>query len=405
MFYLSNAQARRFLLRHQGLLGEHRFQGKAGALAYVRQAGCIQFDPVDACGRNAELTLQSRVKGFTKKTLWELLYQDRLLMDYPDKNLSIWPREDWPYFARYRQAARDCGAGFAGLRELEEQARAYVDAHGPVSADDLPLEGEIHWHSAIHWSGNWHGASRAARSVLEQLYSNGEMVIHHKQGSRKSYDLARRHLPQELLEAPDPCPELEEHLRWRILRRVGAVGLLWNRPSDAWLGIRELTAQRRNDAFASLLQAGQLAEVRVEGLRDALYCRTCDVPVLEETCKTERWKPRCEFLAPLDCMLWDRRLIRKLFDFDYAWEIYTPADKRKYGYYVLPVLYGDGFAGRVEAVADARAGTLNVRNLWLEPGTRRTKKLEMALAGCLKRFARFNHCKAVEGAAVQGLLR
>ena len=81
MFYLSNAQARRFLLRHQGLLGEHRFQGKAGALAYVRQAGCIQFDPVDVCGRNAELTLQSRVKGFTKETLWELLYQDRLLVD------------------------------------------------------------------------------------------------------------------------------------------------------------------------------------------------------------------------------------------------------------------------------------------------------------------------------------
>ena len=72
---------------------------------------------------------------------------------------------------------------------------------------------------------------------------------------------------------------------------------------------------------------------------------------------------------------------------------------------MLPVLYGDGFAGRVEAVADARAGTLKVRNLWLEPGVRRTKKLETALAGCLKRFARFNHCKTVEGAAALGLLR
>ena len=107
MTILTRRQARRFLLLHHGLIGAYRFRGKQGAYDFVRQAGCIQFDPVDVCGKNAELTLQSRVQGFTKQTLWQLLYRDRLLVDYPDKNLSILPTEDWPYFERYRRSARE----------------------------------------------------------------------------------------------------------------------------------------------------------------------------------------------------------------------------------------------------------------------------------------------------------
>lgn len=127
MIGLTNRQARQFMLLKQGLLGEYRFIGKQGAYEYVRQAGCIQFDPVDACGKNAELTLQSRVKGFTKKMLYELLYEDRLLLDFPDKNLSILPMEDWPYFERYREAARKCGKQFPELPKLEEQAKNYIE--------------------------------------------------------------------------------------------------------------------------------------------------------------------------------------------------------------------------------------------------------------------------------------
>ena len=91
-------QARQFILLKQGLLGDYRFIRKDGAYQFIRQAGCIQFDPVDVCGKNAELTLQSRVKGFRKKMLEDLLYRDRLLVDYSDKELSIWPSEDWPFW-------------------------------------------------------------------------------------------------------------------------------------------------------------------------------------------------------------------------------------------------------------------------------------------------------------------
>ena len=205
MFTITRQQARQFILSKQGLIGAYRFIGKDGAYAYVRQAGCIQFDPVDVCGKNAELTLQSRVKGFQKAMLQELLYQDRVLVDYADKELSIWPTEDWPYFSSYRDRSRRLGDTFEGLEALKEKALAYIQEHGPVCSDTLPIEGEIFWHSSMHWSGNWHKKSQAARSVLEQLYTDGELVIHHKNGSRKYYDLAMRHLPEAVLQAENPC--------------------------------------------------------------------------------------------------------------------------------------------------------------------------------------------------------
>lgn len=215
---IPKAEARRFVLLKQGLLGPARFTGKQGALAYVRQAGCIQFDPVDVCGKMAELTLQSRVKGFRKEHLAALLYTDRALFDYPDKQLSILPVEDWPYFSRYREAARKSGEQFPELEALEKQALAYIESHGPVSARELPMEGSIYWHSGIHWSGNWAGVSDAARAALEQLYSTGELIIHHKEGTRKFYDLSRRHIPGEILTAPDPLPSEYAYQKWRVLQ-------------------------------------------------------------------------------------------------------------------------------------------------------------------------------------------
>ena len=392
MLTVTPDQARQFILLRQGLLGEHRFIGKNGAYQYVRQAGCIQFDPVDVCGRNAELTLQSRVKGITRKTLSDLLYRDRLLVDYSDKELSIWPIEDWPYFADYRERSIEHGKQFPGIPELEEKAVAYIRKHGPVSSDTLPIEGTIFWHSSMHWSGHWDKDSLAARSVLEQLYTDGVLLIHHKTGSRKYYDLADKYLPAELLSAPNPCPDEASWLCWRVKRRIGAVGLLWNRNSTAWLGINMATEQR-NASFDRLEKDGVITPVQVEGIRFPLYMLTDDLPLLESvTAGQASLKPRLEFLAPLDPMLWDRKLIEAVWGYRYSWEIYTPVVKRKYGYYVLPILWGDRLIGRIEPKADRKAKTLTVQNVWLEPGVRRTKKLSGQIDRAVQRLARFNGC-------------
>ncbi len=395
MLTLTNQQARRFILLKQGLLGEHKFTGKQGALEYIRQAGCIQFDPVDVCGKMAELTLQSRVKGFTKKQLDELLYKDRALFDYPDKQLSIIPTENWAYYHRYREAARAGGKKFEGLAELERQAKEYIEANGAVSANELPLSGKMHWHSHIHWSGDWGGESNISRSVLEQLYSTGELVIHHKKGSRKYYDLASRYIPAEILNAPEPLPEDYEHQKWRILHRIGAAGLIWDRPSGFWNNVWGLTTEARHHIFRELTKDETISELNVEGLKYTLYYLTADAPLLEAAISELKTKPRCELIAPLDPFLWDKELVRAIFGFDYSWEIYTPADKRKYGAYVLPLLYGDRFVGRVEAINERKAKTLVVKNIWYEDGIRQTKSLASAVDKCIGRFAKFNECDGV----------
>ncbi|MBP0969683.1 MAG: YcaQ family DNA glycosylase [Oscillospiraceae bacterium] len=389
---ISRIQARQFVLAKQGLLGEHRFIGKDGAYTYVRQAGCLQYDPVDVCGKNAELTLQSRVKGFRKQMLDDLLYKDRLLVDYTDKELSIWPSEDWPYFSGYRQRSMEHGCKFEGIPELERKAIEYIRENGPVSSDSLPIEGKVFWHSSMHWSGNWHTESKAARSVLEQLYTDGVLLIHHKSGSRKFYDLAERYLSPELLSAPNPCADEDSFTDWRVLRRIGAVGMMWNRRSDAWLGI-EMTSQSREESFERLQRNGEITGIEVDGIRFPLYILSADMPMMEAVINGQAdTKPRLEFLAPLDPMLWDRKLIEALWDFRYSWEIYTPAAKRQYGYYTLPIIYGDRFIGRIEPRADRKTGTLTVNGLWMEPGVKKTKKLSGRIDAAVRRLARFNGC-------------
>ena len=392
MLNITIQQARQFVLIKQGLMGRHRFEGKDGAYLYVRQAGCIQFDPVDTCGRNAELTLQSRVRGFRKQMLDDLLYRDRLLVDYTDKELSIWPSEDWPCFCRYRQRSAEHGRSFEGIPELEEKAVGYIREHGPVSSDMLPIEGKIFWHSSMHWSGNWHSQSQAARSVLEQLYTDGVLLIHHKSGTRKYYDLAERYLPAELLKAEDPCPSDDGFTEWRILRRIGAAGLMWNRRSDAWLGI-EMDTGQRNAAFARLEEKGSITAVQAESIRFPLYLLSEDLPLLQSVIDGKAdTGPRLEFIAPLDPMMWDRNLIEALFGFRYSWEIYVPAEKRKYGYYVLPILFGDRFVGRIEPRADRKTNVLTVSGIWFEPGVRQTRRLTGKIESAVRRLARFNGC-------------
>lgn len=393
---ISKKQARQFVLSKQGLIGAYRFIGKDGAYAYVRQAGCIQYDPVDVCGKNAELTLQSRVKGFKKKMLHDLLYKDRKLVDYADKELSIWPAEDWPYFSSYRDRSRKLGRTFKGLKPLEKKAVEYISEKGPVSSDSLPIEGEIFWHSSMHWSGNWQKKSQAARSVLEQLYTDGDLVIHHKKGSRKYYDLAERYLPEEILKADNPCKDEDEFTAWRVLRRIGAAGLLWDKNSTSFLGI-DINAEKRKSVLEKLMSEGRIIPVNVEGIKQVFYYRAEDDDLMQSVIEgSADLKPRMSFIAPLDPLMWDKALILALWDYQYSWEIYTPAVKRKYGYYVLPVIFGDSFVGRIEAVPDRKTGVLEVKNIWWEPGIRVSKKLTSALDKTVKVFAKFNDCKEVK---------
>ncbi len=390
-YTLTKEQARRFILCKQGLLGDYRFRGKEGILEYIRQAGCIQFDPIDVCGKNAELVLQSRIEGFKKEMLYELLYEDRQLMDYFDKNLAILPVSDWSYFERIREANRNSGRGREEVDRVAASIRKMIEERGPLSSKDLDMKKKVDW----YWS-----STNLARAALETLYFRGELIVHHKKGTNKYYALAEDYIPGELLEAPDPFPMELDHLKWRVLRRISAVGMLWNRPSDAWIYIWNLKSEQRRAVFEALTNENKIAELTVTGLKDKLYCLREDIPLLEKVLQAGRegseFPHRTELIAALDNMLWDRKLIKTIFDFDYKWEIYTPAEQRKYGYYVLPLLSGEGFIGRAELVCDRKTRTLLVKNLWLEEGIKLTANRKKEIKKCFLRFQKFHGLKQSE---------
>jgi len=386
--HLSKDEARRFLLAHQYLLPPRSLEGKAGIVEFVRKVGSIQFDPVDVTGRNHELVLQARVRDFSTGLLYEALYEDRCLVDGFDKNLCIYPMEDWPFFRRIREGYRryyeDKAHPVIHAREI---VRGEIEKRGALCSDDIGLEEQVRW--------PW-GMTRLSRASLEAMYFWGELVVHHKVGIRKYYDLAERHVPPHLLAAPEPNPSEEEYLDWRIHRRVGSIGLLANRGVDAWLGIDGATSQRRAEAFSRLVAAGRVLEVRVEGFKMPFYMRSDDEPMLNSALTRETREPQAAALAPLDNLLWDRRLVKDLFGFDYTWEVYTPADKRKYGYYVLPVLYGDRFVARFEPVRDRKSKTMVIKNWWWEEGADPSDEgLRAALANCLDQFRSFLGCDSV----------
>ncbi|MHC1785710.1 MAG: winged helix-turn-helix domain-containing protein [Christensenellales bacterium] len=378
------AQARRFLLLHQGLLGEKRFTGKQGALDFVRQAGCIQFDPIDICGRNADLVLQSRVGGYDKQLLHDLLYTERQLVDYFDKELSIFSVADWPSTLPVRERHRQNQLGRADIQAARAPVLGAIQERGPLNTKALDMAGKVAW----YW-----GPSRLARAALEYLYASGDVVIHHKIGTNKFYDLPLLCLPADVVAAPDPLPDPLARRKWQLQRRIGSLGLMWDRASAAWLGIADFGAQDRHQAFSALQEEGLILPAEVAGLKDTLYLLRRDLPMAEQALAAEEVAPRCELIAPLDNLIWDRPLLQAIFGFQYTWEMYTPPAKRRYGCYVLPLLYGEEFIGRIQPVFDRKKKILRVENLWFESGIKPGKAINRGIEQAVAALEAFNRGK------------
>ncbi len=380
---LTNQQARRAILAHQGLWPPYELHGKAGALDYIRRVGCLQFDPLDIVGRNPDLVLQARVADYRPAMLQELLYEDRALVDGWDKNAAIYPVEDWPCFQRYRDAARrHPGKSPEAVEAALPQIRAEIAARGPLSSIDVALDRKIKW--------SW-APTRLARATLESMYAWGELIIHHRVHTRKVYDFAHRHLPAELLAAPDPNEMPAAYHDWYVHRRIGSVGLMWHRSGGAWLGDQSVKSAERRAALARLLAEEKIIQARVAGVKPLFYLRREDAPRLREilNAPTSAPSPRVTFLAPLDNLLWDRRLIEALFGFGYTWEVYKPAAERLYGYYVLPVLYGDRFVARFEPTFDQETGVLSIKGWWWEPNIRPDATMQAAITEGVRNFMRY----------------
>ncbi len=379
MIKLTNRQARRFLLDHQGLWPPHGLQGRRGVLAFIKRVGSIQFDPLNIVGRNPDLVLQSRIEDFRPSMLEGLLYDDRQLIEGWDKMMSIYGVADWPYFHRRRMAVRERFMEHP-LMGVLPGVRTALENQGPISSLDLDI------HEVVDWS--W-APTRMARAALESMYWWGELVIHHRINTRKVYDFSHNHLHDELLKAEDPNLTEEDYQDWYVLRRIGSVGLLWGKSGDAWLGMPGIKSKERNRAICRLVQKERLEQVEVDGISQPFYMRSDDRNSLETLLDSRAPTLCAAFLAPLDNLLWDRRLVESLFGFSYRWEVYKPREEREYGYYVLPVLYGDQFVARFEPGWDKKNGDLIVKNWWWEPGVSVSGRMRSAIKTCFRRFSRY----------------
>lgn len=356
---ISADHARRFLVRRHLLDPPRALPPEpASVLRVVERLGLLQFDPLEVPGaRNHDLVLHARIDRYRRGWCEQWLYGDeRRLIEVYNKSLNILPIVELPHYA----LAWDRAGAHYQDRILKEQGKvadailARISADGPMSTAAF----RDHNH-AVDW---WWAPTSAARAVMEALFVTGRLGIARRDGNRRYYDLIERLVPATLLAQRETE---EQALRHRLLSRYRAVGLLAGQaPADVVYSTG--SAAQRARWTAELVDAGTLIQVGVEGMRRTRYLLAEEKPILEAAADGPAGAPAVTFMAPLDPLIWDRAMLRELFGFDYIWEVYVPAAKRRHGYYVLPLLFGDRLVGRIEPRLERKTGTLRILGISFE---------------------------------------
>lgn len=380
MIEITQEQAKVFLLAKQGLINPQRYEDTLGILEYVKHVGCLQFDPIDICGRNADIVLFSRIKNYSKDMLDYLLYDSRQLVDQWDKNMAIYCTDDWNAMKPMRQYnARDYERNMGELQEAIDVTLDTLQKNEFISSKDLDFKEDANFYTWRH--------RKLSQAILDYLFFKGVVVIHHRDGVKRYFGLSQKYLDASCI--ADDGRELSKeafHI-FQLKRRIGAIGLLTHGASDAYLGIYGMTAAMRRKYYEQLVERDEICRVHVLGFNEIYYMLKEDIPFLEHTVD----KKRVEFLAPLDNFMWDRKLIKRFFDFSYTWEVYTVPSKRRFAPYVLPILYGTEFVGRVEVSVDRKQKQLIVKNVWFED-KELGKMFWTAFNKRMRQFATFNQC-------------
>jgi uncharacterized protein len=353
---LSAEKVRRFLVRRHLLAPPRGLPARPeSVLAVIDRLGLLQFDPLEVPGARAhDLMLHARIEGYRREWCEGWLYgPDRRLLELYNKSLNILPLSELPHY-RITWDRNAPGVEDGILRKHASVAEAVLEGirqQGPLSTAAFAEHSQ-----AIDW---WWAPTRASRAVMEALFVAGRLGIARRDGNRRYYDLIERLVPAQLLARREPE---EDAMRHRLLSRYRAAGMTApSAGSEVMYGAG--TAAERAQRSAELVRAGALTEVAVEGLRGPRYLLTEELPLLEDD---RPLPPAVTFLAPLDPLMWDRRLLRDLWHFDYLWEVYVPEKKRRWGYYVLPILFADRLVGRIEPRLDRKTRRLTILGIWFE---------------------------------------
>jgi hypothetical protein len=400
---VSAAGARRFLSRRH-LLAPARAQaaGLDGVRSVFARLGSIQFDPLAVAGRNHDLVLHARVRDYDPAWTSELLYARRELFEAYNKGLSLLPTSELPWHRHTWDTfkGRHENGTFDRHEDTVEHVLDRIREDGPLCSLDFERKPAVDW----YW-----GPTSEVRAVLEALAEAGIIGLARREGNRRYYDLIERLYPPELLGTERPDREQRRH---RLLSRYRAHGLLGaSGASELWYGIGPARATAedppgtvtRTQLREELVAEGELVPVLVEGVRGTRYVLAQEAGLLRASAASaDAGEPLDDasvvFLAPLDPLAWDRDLLRSLYDFDYVWEVYVPASRRRWGYYVLPLLWGDRLVGRIEPRIDRDDGRIRVLGVWWQAGfsPRREDGFVAAMRAALAAYARFSGARRID---------
>ena len=354
-------------------------------LEVIHRLGSIQFDPIAVAGRNHDVMLHARVAGY--EPAWcDALYARRQIFEATNKALCFVPASEFPWFRHVwgRKGPTFHTAALTENPDVAERVLERIRADGPLSSRDFEREEGA--------TKDWFGVpENAVRAVLEAYTVTGVIGLAHRDGNLRSYDLLERLLPADVV-ARD-VPEREQLLH-KLLSRYRAHGLLGAGGAGGTFARLADPAVRR-ELHRELVEQGALLPVEIEGMRGKRYVLADEVALLEAPPEPP---PAVAFIAPFDSLLWDNALLESLFDFDYVWEGFFPAPKRRWGYYVLPILFGDRFVGRIEPRIDRERRRVEVVGIWWQEGfaPRRPDGFVDAMRAALRDYLRFAGADRVE---------
>jgi uncharacterized protein len=393
---ISKTTARRFVLGRQGLWPGRRWSDQDGTAEALRTIEEVQMDPLNVVARSHDIVLWGRVSGYHPTYLDHLLYQARQFFDYGGA-LFIYPMTELPFWRlhmRRREREKRWADFVAAHQTLLDDVRAQLRLRGPLGNRDFAGQQRIN-----HYRGR-----KDTALALYYLWLTGELLIHHRQGFERVYDF-REHIAPSAWDYAAPEEEAEHFFARKTVAFKGLISEKgWANGWSGYIG-RHVDRAEARQWLKTMMQQGELAAVEVEGSQERWFVLCTDVSILstlEAGGIPALWRPlttttgdEVVFLAPLDIVS-TRGRASWLFDFEYLWEVYKPAAKRRWGYYTLPILYGDRLVARLDPKLDRTTATLMINGFWLEEHAPVDSPVfAAALARGLVRFAEFLDARRV----------
>jgi len=400
---ISQQTARRFILGKQGLWPGRRWKGKSGTATAIRSCEAVQLDPLNVIARSQDIVLNSRVLDYKPEHLYKVAYGERQFFDYGGW-LAMYPMSNLPYF-RYHMSKRakdEYVARFVkGHKKLLNDVRAELRKRGPLGNRDFDGKRVAGW--------SYRGRKETSVALFD-MWLAGELMIHHREGFERVYDFRENIAPREFDYIASE-KEAEELFARKAVSFAGLSREAGMRISLDYDMRRKYGRDEVGRKLAGWIESGMLRQVQVEGGRETFLVLGEDVQALETIARgrvPKGWNPKetstleeVTFLAPLDIVS-ARGRAKKLFDFEYTWEVYTPVYKRRWGYYVLPILYGDDLVARLDPKLDRTTMTLEIKGFWHEEDAPvKDADFADALAKGLIRFVKFVDAKKVDLSAVK----